>query len=630
MVRTVADVPYVVSILSSPAYEELDRRSQSVFVARSLQHFLMVKHFVAARELVTWFCTTQTHINQAQAFERLFRAVLDHGRQNGTLSSPPPELVRALTDDLLVTMRTRGVKHSVETYRSLLHPSIIGSQSRHAMSLLQEIENVYGLDALDASARQSITEQAMQAHSEAGHVKATDRFGQAAISGRTGRHSSARRTMMLRARRFSAADAVQYFEMLLQTPEEQRNVDEWTWTSLFSALADDDSISTESLLRALQRMEQIAAESDSMSRRLQHSRHMYHALLRGLLIRDENELVLRFWDSLRQNGLTMDGHLVDVVARALCALDREDEAIALLRDFSQGKSPQYQSDEDEYAHGAFLEADRPQGRDVLDAVPHNNLMVRFRRKGEFARVWSTFNLMQTEHKVKPDATSITIVLDAARYASAAAGKGYGPGLEAINVERGGLKDDSWHDPESTGFLRKSAPACRVAERLAWRVLESNWPRGSEQVTDPMEGGFSMLDWLSTRSTAKPSSESSSSKQLDSFKGTLSLTEPLKYPQVFPTERFFRSFIQLIGYHSSPRSVALVLAWMRYVGVKPTHSTLTLAFMYIGEAGLEQAKMDRLRKWCEEWLGTFPTEEEVARVRRGNCNGPKPPPLSFSS
>ncbi|KAK4048533.1 hypothetical protein OIV83_004701 [Microbotryomycetes sp. JL201] len=620
MIRTVADVPYVVSVLGSPAFVKLDRRSQSVFIARSLQHFLMVKHYVAARELVTWFCTTQTHLAQIEAFERLFAAILDHGRQLGTLNSPPPELIRALTDDIIITMRSRGVKQSVNVYRSLLHPFIIGSQSRQAMTLLREVEETYGFANLAGGDRQSITEQAMQVHSQAGQAQATDRFGQAAVSPKTGKHTSAHRNMMLRARRSSAADAAEYFDMLLDLPNEQRNIDEWTWTSLFAALADDDSISTDTLLRAMQRMEQVAADSsrkNPTSERLQHSRHLYHALLRGLLIRNENELVLQLWNNLQQNGLVADAHLVDVIARALCALDREHEAMAMLREL-QSKAPKHSPSTVDDEDGVLFEPECPSGQRILEAVPFNNMMVRFRRTGEFARVWELFNSMQAEFEVKPDAVSITIVLDTARHASAAAGKGYGPGTEAIMQKS--FKDDTWNDPESRGFLRKSAPAWRIAERLAWQVLESNWPEWQKYVSDPTEGGFSVLDWLSSRSST---SKVSTSNQLDAFEGTLSITEPLLYPQVFPTERFFRSFIQLIGYHSSPQSIAIILAWMRYIGVKPTHSTLTLAFMYIGEIGLEQRRMDKLRAWCREWLDSCPSEEDIAQVRRGNTVAGKP-------
>ncbi|KAK4053621.1 hypothetical protein OIO90_003860 [Microbotryomycetes sp. JL221] len=650
MVRTAADVPYVVSALTSPYFRRLPQRDQSVFVSRAIQHFLMVKHYLAARETVSWICQSQPHFTLLDSFERFIQAIVNHGSRPGSLNSPPAELLSLMLDDLLVTMSARGCQPNAAIYRLLLHPSVITNRSRHALSLLQQFEKTHDTTAqVNKDVTSSMVNRVLLAFSKERDVvgaeamydtvkseMSTSQIKQSSLS------SSSTQNMLLQARRRSAKDSVEFFDKLSsldslareRSPRSKNIVDKVTWSTLFAALAGDEGVTAEDLLRALHRVEILAREQDNESTGPLLSSNVYHSVLLGLLKRDEPELVLTIWDSARANGFEADKHLVDVICRAMCATGQADAAERLL----ETAWSRYVDEDRSSVEGSLLtRADGTRTRAVaLDVVPYNNLMTHYRTQGMYSKVWETFIRLGSELAIKPDAASLVIVMDAARHASAAAGRGYGPGLEGLQIVKRSenpSQDDMWVDPHSKSMLHRAEPACKVAERLGWRVLEENWPRVAAQIIDPLDSnGFSVLGWLSSRPSSSKSGGDASSSPIEAFAGTLSFIEPPMYPHLFPTERFFRSFIQLLGFHSSSRSIPLVLAWMRHLGVKPTPSTLTIAFMYIGELGLEQKKMNRLQLWCEGWLGeqATPTEHDVAAIRRGRTRPGQPVVLGRNS
>lgn len=665
LLRSADQAPYLASMLGSARYRQLDEERQGLFTSRCIQHFLELGHYVAVRETVEWLCFHEQQLHSARTFARCLSALASHRSSAYGLQGPPYELLSSLTRLLRSTMTRRGVKPDLEVFRALFRPALIPREPKDVARLVLEMETA-GL-----APKRRILHQAMTVYARAGDVEGAEMFYRQ-IVGEDGRAGEAAEpageeggeadsevasdpagvvydTTRLRAFGDDIKAAFAYFDLCLQTPHRRGLpgtlpplLDGVTWSNLFHIASSSSTVSSQDLLNVLRKLEKASSavrisEDDTRYIPPRPSLYIYHSVMLGLLRRHDPRLVVNLWVSLRARGLEPDNHLLDAVLRAYLALDDSRSALTLLDHFAHKPS------EDPpliptIRHRRLPRSTSPLPSPIpntiqLDVVPLNNLLHYYNRSGYTFNCYRLFLKMQSTYGVQPDAATLSILIDAARYSSAAAGLGFGPGSEAIDVSgiRGkgqdAAPDDLWGD-ESKGGRKEHA--WKVAEKLCWEVLEGNWPEGIERVKDPMEGG-GVVNWLLGKSVEGASSSNpeddlaGSDTTRPSFPATLSLVNPPSYPYLYPTERVFRSFIQLLGYHSSPRDIPLVLAWMRYIGIKPSRHTLTLAMLYVGELGLEERKMVRWRSWLRDWLGEdeVPMEEEVAFVRRGGGKAGKP-------
>lgn len=454
--------------------------------------------------------------------------------------------------------------------------------------------------------------------------------------------------------------ALDYFAACLRFSKDQVDaglppiVDRITWATLFYIASNSRSVSSDDLLDVLHKLERASQkpaghrgnESKVVVKPSRPVLQVYHSVMLGLFRRGDAARVLDLWRKLQSRGLQPDNHLIDVVSRAYCELNQVDQALDLINFYARNPedpplSPTFSQAQPLPLVDTTTDSDivrQPKSRSLqLDAVPLNNLLHYYNRAGQAEKCWTLFNRMQSDYGVDPDAASLSILLDAARYASAAAGSGYGPGVESIHVPVA-ANNDKWTENRD-GWVTKEH-AWRVAARVCWDILESQWPGGSEMIRDPLLPAYSggVLAWLAHRreeevvDAAEPQSTTTLSNPKlptehaqTAFAATLNVTDPPRYPYLFPTERVFRSLIQLLGYHSSARTISLVLAWMKHIGVEPTRHTLALAMMYVDGLGYSDRRMKRFRFWLVRWLGQdkVPTQDEVAFMRRGGGQAGQP-------
>ncbi|BGP19999.1 hypothetical protein JCM10213_006776 [Rhodosporidiobolus nylandii] len=400
---------------------------------------------------------------------------------------------------------------------------------------------------------------------------------------------------------------------------------------------------------------------------------LYTAVLRSLLLRHAPRQALRLWRALSGRGWHPDAALLDCLVRAYAAVRAPDLArqtldfyafvpsrdAAHLRVSSRAKNP-------DPAAGKRPNSVR------LDAVPVNSLLKAYSHAGRFSEAYELFKAMEEHYGVKQDAASVSIILDAARFASARAGRGFGPpGLDDLatlspggslaatvqSQERadadtgreeahdgepdfGGHGDASPAVPANVDDRWDGIPAARRMEDFVWReVLEANWQDGvaDGRIEDPLRfrerGGASVGGWLADKfslpssaspfaapaGAVEPAPTSPSQRAKDDpplppphwrpFASTLSPTPPTQ-PHIPATDPLFRSLIQLVGQHSRIRTIPLLLGWMKALHVRPSRWTLGLALMYVdGEAGISDREKRRMREWCVDWLGAKDVPDE---------------------
>lgn len=649
MLRNLEQAPYLASMLGSPRYRQLDVDRQGLFIARSIQHFLRVRHYVAVRETVEWLCHHERHLVSARTFARCLAALASHRSAAYGLEGPPVEMLSSLTRLLRTTMAQRGVKPDLDVFLALFQPALIPKEPEAVEALLVEMKKSGRVP------RRKVLHRAIAVYARAGDVEGTRRLGRRIVEGEQEERPEVAKedaevdevkpTGVYATTELRALDdvglALAYFDRCLQEPSRRGVpgalppiVDGVTWSTLFRTISASPTVSSQDLLKVLRKLEKAssavrAGNDDTRYIPPRPSLHIYHSVMLGLFKRHDAALVVALWVSLHARGLSPDNHILDVLMRAYCVLGDLRSALRLLDTYAH-RPAEHPPIPPMVRHRRLprsrraLQTPPPSNTLRLDVVPVNNLLNHYNRTGLTHNCYRLFCKMSGTYGVLPDATSLSIVVDAARYASAATGEGYGPGSEAISGG-GAVQDDLWAEEGGEGKSKaRGERAWKVAERICWEVLEGNWPEGVERVKDPLEGG-GVVDWLLRRGGVVDAAAEEPSTPRRSFPATLSLLNPPRYPHIYPSERSFRSFIQLLGYHSSPRSIPLVLAWMRYLTIKPSRHTLALAMLYVGELGLSEGKMRRWREWLGEWLGVegVPMEEEIAFMRRGGGRAGKP-------
>ncbi|KAL8279013.1 hypothetical protein RQP46_008682 [Phenoliferia psychrophenolica] len=632
---------YLAGMFLTPSFHALDPPNQGLFIARAIQFFIRCRHFVAAREAVDFLCDHHhpPAVHLPRTFARCLHALTkDHSRP-GSASGPPHDLLVALATRMRSTMAKRKIERTVETCRPLFHPALIPRDPAGAHALLasvvaarvhpppeflHSVMKVYassGLPQATAKLRDQIYRMvrdeeagAVEAgNEEAGAVEAEadDDDGDFADLATSEQDELRVRdvfvkleTTYLRSLTNDPPAALKQFELLRahiaehSHPHEMRRV----WTVLFYVLSVSRDVTGADLLGLLHQLEH-AAVSEHRSHERATAR-IYTIVLQGLLQRREYEHAISLWYHVRRTPVRPD--LVLFTAAATAFARHGDLALAerTLREFSSSSSPPTSS-------SSSPSPSSPPPSPTLDAAPLNVLMSASSRAGRYQATYDLFQRFPS-YGVRPNAATISILLDTARYASAASGKGFGPGDEALPSHAGGGVPDRWDGQE----------AWRVGEQLVWSILEQGWPDAARSLRDPRStGGIRAFLGLA------PSAPTPGAAEGRPFARTLS-PDSLLFPQIHPSERLFRSFIQLLGYHSTSESIPLVLAWMRFLDVRPTRETLVLAVLYIDEGAPTDGQRRRLREWLEDWLGRgmAPSDDAIAKKRRGG-NGAEAAPFN---
>jgi pentatricopeptide repeat protein len=408
-----------------------------------------------------------------------------------------------------------------------------------------------------------------------------------------------------------------------------------TWTTLISISAKSASVSSRQLLSILRQYETAFDRRqllpfDSPNYLSRPTTRMYTVVMNGLNKRHDPELTLSIWDKISDQGYAPDAWMMTSIMTAMIAKGEVLEAEAFLIRFAL---PLDKKARRLPRSGSRIRPDAitppPNSRITfaksipIDIVPINLLLSAYNREGHYLSAWQLWLRMEDEFGVYADAATVSILLDTARYASAAAGRGFGPGTEGLILPGGEAKQGNFVNDYWSG-----KPAWRTMVEVVDTILKGNWPEVAKAVENPVEteGFWSGLSALRRRfhpsavtdqPSGTPAEGSAPTFPKGTFSATLASDPPPRYPFIHPTPQLFRSFIQLLGYHSIPHSVIPVLAWMKALDSKPTRSTVGLALLYIGEGSLGDGQRERMRIWLVDWLGesAVPTEGEIAKLRR---------------
>lgn len=678
------DAPYIAGFLLSPAIESISKVSQGLLVARSLQALIRIRHFVAARELVEWICSSpppasiRPSLHLPQTFSRCLAALSsDSPKGTSSYSSPSSTVLHPLRDLLKATSVHNDIKPTLAMYWPLFSPALIPTNPSQAEKLLYEMKEAVlevPSELVDAVFRVYAASSDVEGANsflvrsrEAGfgsHAIKTNKFPRETSeappvstsipqtapteTNNVAPSLPSRRSLRSSATQEKVPNLSELHSLPLplhasasSTTLSMLGTNPHTALAYFDSLPAPDSITWSSLLHTLGRSPttssaQIISVLTSFQNqtKVRPNVQAWTIAFNALARRGDFKTVRVIWESrlekkFAREGIKIDLRLITVLMRCFIADGEISKAEELLKQYVLRERRR---------KGARTKLGGRLQTPKLDIVPLNLLLSSYNRSGNYKACYDLFQRV-TETNLNPslnilpsstsfsalvDVASFTILFDAARHASAYAGSGYGPGKEKI-LERRLINreldpvviDDRWEGGMS---------AWRVAAEKGWEVLEKNWPQAVRQglVGNPMRkrktsGGF--VKWIFNPgwdSEGNPK-DARSPHDYKPFEATLfASTGPPVFPQIYPNQPFFRSFIQLLGYHGSQESIPLLLSWMKYLNVKPDRGTLTLALMYVGEATADVDDLSRLREWLMGWIGEtkVPREDEVAKFRSG--------------
>lgn len=612
------------------------------------------------RESRAWHANLWGSRTQTRAFGRVLSALGTHRLRPGSHHAPPPALLHGLARKLTAALKARELPPTMDVFIPLFSASLVPTAPREATLLLLEMHQS-GLTPPD-----SVLHTVMKVYGAAGDAVRADKIWQELELRRsrargelTAESAPAKppfdvkwattRLRAMGARGGGVDKARAFFEELRS--RESEPLDLIAWNELLRLMALQKYLSADALVDFFDRFEaSVLAASrpgvQATSRPPRPGLRSYTILIQGLTRRKEHDKAIEYWNRFLDQGQQPDGTLLGLTARAFASSPvhgpRQAEELLRAWAFRPGVDPlsnllTRKGGWRGRKRGVMVPDSRPGDSATtaihpdpaialtrgnphsiqLDAVAVNSLLLAYSRAGQYRRVHELWLTMRDAFGAEPDMASLSLLLDSARFASAKAGNGYGPGLESLDGlgEQAGDKTDVWGNQQ----------AWKVAERVMWDVLDRNWPgvvlddplKGGDPTTTPTKASKTGLRaWFSSHLSPDDAPPSSA------FATTLSPFSPALYPHLHPTLPVFRSFVQLLGYHSSPLSVLRALAWMRHLHVLPDRRLLTLALMYVGEAGLTERETGRLREWCAQWVGEngVPTEAEVAWVRSGGYGG----------
>ncbi|GAA5989931.1 hypothetical protein JCM10908_002382 [Rhodotorula pacifica] len=142
LITKASQVPYLASQILSERFARLDEQKRAVFVARCVQHFLRVRHYVALRELVEWVAYTPaedpTALTTTRSFESILAALASERVRSDRYDATSPLILEPLVALVLATYTRRRGKSTLTfaMYRNLLSAKLVPRVPETALRLL--------------------------------------------------------------------------------------------------------------------------------------------------------------------------------------------------------------------------------------------------------------------------------------------------------------------------------------------------------------------------------------------------------------------------------------------------------------------------------------------------------------
>ncbi|OJT05016.1 hypothetical protein TRAPUB_4198 [Trametes pubescens] len=381
------------------------------------------------------------------------------------------------------------------------------------------------------------------------------------------------------------------------------------WLRVLSVAVTDPGVPTPNILTLLE-------QGRSIIRNPAKSLFATTTVIKGLLRRGALKEAAPLVTAALQQKRFFDTAQLTIAVEALTLLGRPAAAFRLLRS--------YPAKVDTRAVNAFMIA-----------------LVRTGRPDAVFFLWDT--LPRVFGGVQPSSATLAILLKAARVARKCEGA-LQVALQDFGLRRilpGGKSETGRMDAEEavrglerllerregravTGFWRGER-AGAVALRVAWRIFTSNWPALAE-LKAPM--GTARRSAEEHEIALSPIADLYRSLHEDDGAQDEDEEDGRTYYGIVPHDPAFRALLDLLAEEGRARQVPLVLAWMRYLGVRPSKDTLAAALVYWGEVALEGPLIERWRgergsgygrlvAWVEEWVGRrgMPGREESQRALR---------------
>lgn len=425
------------------------------------------------------------------------------------------------------------------------------------------------------------------------------------------------------------------------------------WAAALYVAGRDKRISAEALLEAFQKGAQRFGRDVNM--------FAYCVVIRGLLYKWDPGRAVALWDESRihSHRLPLSTFSIGIGVSALTLNREPHRAFALLEHVSASHfrrekrfmnrkavkngthppttTPGSQGMPPPKVHPKTPSRRRPPPPAVINAEAINQFMVTLQRIGRPDAVFALWDSMKTLYNLDPDAYTLSILLNTARWArhdkSVIRGALTQLGLlkkhrKANSPPTISLRGDTaakiagLFNPKARAVLNgmwDGESAAEVALRIATQMFLGNWPILKNVRTPVRALRHSAEDrTLAPLSDAFMSLSGSYYGDEDAPPPIIILAEgstPLySYPHIIPTDVTFRAYIDLLHAECFTTDIPLVLAWMRELRISPSKNTIASALVYWSEVskdaplieamkgGSHRSPYAMLSQWIQAWVG----------------------------
>ncbi|KAF5353405.1 hypothetical protein D9756_008005 [Leucocoprinus leucothites] len=416
----------------------------------------------------------------------------------------------------------------------------------------------------------------------------------------------------------------------------------------------------------------------------------YTVLMRGLLLRGDVVNAVAYWRKLIQSGVTIDSEALATGVVAMTRLGKPYDAFMLL------ESHAARSSEPNSARLLLRKPVQVTQKTINDFMVALN---RIQRPDIVFRIWDH---MERLYDVRPNALSLSILLQSARLAHKlddtlsgalaqlslknpfrrsrskttsppeitrddAASNILTRPWKSSRAQRSGNSFEEytsgiWHDQLPAAAARKvflqSLFGMAAEQGKAGEMLKIESPAAAVRASvddDPAEGQFGLglgLGLGSGLRRLRPTkyvfegfddlfAPPSYAPSLSSALPSTSPSSPSKprtrahYPSIIPTNSTCLQYILLLTISSRSNEIPLLLAWMKYLGIVPSASTLALSLAAWSEVSVQAPLLERFQRggdgdgsggsdegreyvrlveWIKEWVGEkrMPCVKEIAK------------------
>ena len=367
-------------------------------------------------------------------------------------------------------------------------------------------------------------------------------------------------------------------------------------------------------------------------------------------LEDEAEYEAPAWARTRERRMVMDNAALTSGLQALIRSDRSAKALEILERWAW--RPVFDSTDDTNRNGP--------PRVCLTTISVNELLVSLKRAGRPDAVFALWDALP-RYGVLPDGVSLAILLQAARLACALDDTVGGALARAKERVRGALGPREPHAGVGFDGVADDANSDIAFARLATLLGTPAHPRayvaGTWRGRPPLDAArgvflqvlFGMDAAHALEATHAPAAAVRTSHDGAPSARTLlraatpySFTPPAGvalrrrgrgswYPSVAASNACVFNYVALLGAGGRAGEIALVLAWMRALGLQPSEATLALALVFWGEVGVQAPLVEmlgggagddgpgeygRLVRWIREWVGEkrVPGPRAIAKWR----------------